>query len=140
MGGELFPVSPVTNPSCTAKEPPCRSTLNGEKDITQILADENVPEEYVFALRGDGHRVTYSRNVSQLGPQASGDEITEYAESEGMAIPSTDVKDFGERHATVPIVVAPQDMTGGEVRAAVSHLDTLPIDPAATDPIWLSGL
>jgi len=29
----------------------------------RILADTNVPEEYVSALRGDGHEVTYSRNI-----------------------------------------------------------------------------
>jgi hypothetical protein len=37
----------------------------------QILADTNVPEEYVSALRGDGHEVVYSRDVSQLGPAAT---------------------------------------------------------------------
>ncbi len=42
----------------------------------QILADTNVPEESVSALRGDGHEVVYSRDVSQLGPAAT-DDITE---------------------------------------------------------------
>jgi hypothetical protein len=106
----------------------------------QILADTNVPEEYVSALRGDGHEVVYSRAVPQLGPEATDDAITEYAEREGYAVLSTDIADFGGRNATVPILVAPQDMSGGEVRAAISRLEALPFDPADTEPIWLSGL
>lgn len=106
----------------------------------RILADTNVPEEYVFALQGDGHEMVYSRDVPELGPEASDEEITRFAESEGFAVLSTDVKDFGERAADVPILVAPQDLTGGDVRAAVSRLEALPFDPSETDPIWLSGL
>lgn len=106
----------------------------------RILADTNVPEEYVSALRGDGHELTYSRNVPELGPQATDDEITEYAESEGNAVLTTDISDFGSRDADVPILVAPQDMTGGEVRAAVGRIEALPFDPAVTDPLWLSGV
>lgn len=106
----------------------------------RVLADANVPEEYVSALRGDGHEVVYSRDVQRLGPEATDDAITDYAESEGFAILSTDVKDFGERTASVPVLVAPQDMSGGEVRAAVSRLEALPLDPSETDPVWLSGL
>lgn len=108
--------------------------------MMQILADTNVPEEYVSALRGDGHEVVYSRDIPQLGPAATDAAITEYAESEGYAILSTDVSDFGGRNATVPVLVAPQDMSGGDVRAAVSRLVALPFDPSDTDPIWLSGL
>ena len=78
----------------------------------EVLADTNVPEEYVFALRGDGHDVIYSRSVSELGQRATDAEITAYAESEGRAILTTDVSDFGSRSASVPILVAPQDMTG----------------------------
>jgi predicted nuclease of predicted toxin-antitoxin system len=106
----------------------------------QILADTNVPEEYVSALRGDGHEVVYSREVPQLGPEATDNAITEFAEAEDYAILSTDISDFGGRNATVSILVAPQDMSGGNVRAAVSRLETLAFDPADTDPIWLSGL
>lgn len=106
----------------------------------RILADTNVPEEYVSALRGDGHDVVYSRSIDQLGPEASDETITEYAESEEFAILSTDVKDFGDREATVPVFVASQDMTGGDVRAAVTRIETLQFDPAKTDPLWLSSL
>ena len=106
----------------------------------RILADTNVPEEYVSALRGDGHEVVYSRTIDQLGPEASDDAITAYAESEEYAVLSTDISDFGGRDATIPILVAPQDMTGGDVRAAVARLNALPFDPAETDPVWLSGL
>lgn len=106
----------------------------------QILADENVPEEYVSALRGDGHDVIYSRDVDQLGPEATDEAITEYAEGEGFAILSTDVKDFADRDATVPVFVSPQDMSGGDVRAAVARVESLPFDPAQTEPLWLSAL
>jgi len=106
----------------------------------EILADTNVPEEYVSALRGDGHDVVYSRDISQLGPEATDAEITEYAESDGFTLLSTDISDFGNREANIPILVAPQDMSGGDVRAAVSRLETLPFDPANSEPIWLSGL
>lgn len=105
-----------------------------------VLADTNVPEEYVFALRGDGHEVVYSRSIPELGPTASDEAITNYAESEEYAILTTDVSDFGERSATVPILVAPQDMSGGEVRASVSRLETLAFDPSDSKPVWLSGL
>ncbi|WP_276424952.1 DUF5615 family PIN-like protein [Halorubrum ezzemoulense] len=44
-----------------------------------MLADVNVPEEYVSALRGDGHDVVYSREISALGPEATDDAIVEYA-------------------------------------------------------------
>lgn len=106
----------------------------------RILADTNVPEEYVSALRGDGHEVVFTRTVDQLGPEASDEAIFEYAESEGWALLSTDLTDFSDRDATVPVLVAPQDMTGGEVRAAVARIETLPFDPARTEPLWLSSL
>ena len=49
-----------------------------------MLADMNVPEEYVSTLRGDGHDVVYSR--AALGPEATDDAIVAYAASEGMAV------------------------------------------------------
>jgi len=106
----------------------------------RILADTNVPEEHVSALRGDGHEVVYSRDCDPLGPEATDEEITEYADVEGFAVLSTDVSDFGRRHAEVPILVAPQDMTGGTVQASVARLESLSFDPAESEPIWLSGL
>jgi len=105
-----------------------------------ILADENVPEEYVSALRGDGHDVVSSRDVSELGPEADDSELVAYATAEGHAILSTDVTDFSDMDVDVPVLVAPQDMAGGEVRAAVARLEALPIDPAETEPLWLTGL
>ena len=105
-----------------------------------ILADTNVPEAYASALRGDGHDVVYSRDLDPLGPEASDAAIVEYAETNEFALLSTDVKDFAERDASVPIFVAPQNMTGGDVRAAVARVEALPFDPAATDPIWLSAI
>lgn len=104
----------------------------------RILSDVNVPEEYISALRGDGHDMSYSRDVDTLGPEATDSAIVEYAEREGLAVLSTDVKDFGNRSADISIFVAPQGMTGGEVRAAIARIDSLPFDPAQTEPIWLS--
>lgn len=106
----------------------------------RILADQNVPEEYVSALRGDDHEVTYTRAIEKLGPEADDADIIAYAESGMYAILSTDVKDFGDLETTVPVLVAPQDMTGGEVRAAVARLEALPFDPVRTKPVWLSSL
>ena len=95
--------------------------------MLRILADANVPEEYVSALRGDGHDVVYSRETSGLGPEATDNAIVAYAESEAMAILTTDVKDFADRDATVPVFVAPQDMSGGAVRAAVARVEALTV-------------
>jgi predicted nuclease of predicted toxin-antitoxin system len=106
----------------------------------RILADTNVPEEHVLALRGDGHEVVYSREVEELGPEATDDAIVGYAESEGFALLSTDVKDFGHREASVAVFVAVQGMTGGEVRRALERINALPFDPSDADPIWLSSL
>jgi hypothetical protein len=106
----------------------------------RILADTNVPGEYVFALRGDGHEVRYSRDVDQLGPEATDEAITDYAEAKGLVILSTDVKDFAGRDASVPIFVAPQDMKGGDVRTAIARIEAMAFDPAETDPFWLSTL
>jgi len=82
----------------------------------------------------------YSLEISGLGPEATDDAIVAYAESEGTAILTTDVKDFAHRDAAAPVFVAPQDMSGGSVRAAVARIESLPFDPAETDPIWLSAL
>jgi predicted nuclease of predicted toxin-antitoxin system len=106
----------------------------------EVLADVNVPEEYVSALRGDGHEIVYSREVSELGPEATDEYIVRYAEAEEYALLSTDVSDFANRDASVPVLVAPQDMTGGEVQTAVARLEALPLDAEKTDPIWLTAL
>lgn len=106
----------------------------------QILADENVPEAYVSALIGDGHRVVVSRDVPELGPGSSDRTVVEYAEREGMAVLSTDVKDFDRMDADVTVLVAPQDMTGGAVRRAVNRLESMDFDPSGVEPIWLSAL
>ncbi|MDB9252984.1 DUF5615 family PIN-like protein [Halorubrum ezzemoulense] len=79
--------------------------------MSRILTDVNVPEEYVSALRGDGHDVEYSREIAAPGPEATDDAIVAYAASEGMAIITTDVKGFADRDAAVPVFVAPQDMS-----------------------------
>ena len=106
----------------------------------RFIADVTVPEEYVSALRGDGHDVVCSRDVDALGPTATDASITEHAEREDAAVLSTDAKDFANRDASAPAFVAPQDMTGGDVRAAVARVESLPFDPAETDPIRLSSL
>lgn len=106
----------------------------------RILADENVPEAYVSALIGDGHRVSYSRDVPELGPGANDRALVEYAEREGMAVRSVDVKDLSSVDAAGAVLVAPQDMTGGAMRRAVNRLDSLDFDPSDVEPIWLSAL
>lgn len=106
----------------------------------RILADANVPEEYVSALRGDDHEVRYSRDVERLGAEATDDDIVGYAEAEGLAVLTTDVRDFAGRDASVPIFVAPQDMTGGAVRTAIARVEAMPFDPAKFRPIWLSTI
>lgn len=106
----------------------------------RVLADVNVPEEHVAALRGDGHAVVWSRNVAEFGAEATDDEIIAYAEREEFAVLSTDAKDFGDRAASVAVLVATQAMAGGEVRAAVARIAALPFDPAETEPLWLSGV
>lgn len=105
-----------------------------------ILADENVPEEYVSALRGDGQNVVYSRAIESLGPEADDGSIAAHAAEEGYAVLSTDVKDFGDLDLPVPVFVAPQDMSGGAVRTALARVREQPFDPSETEPIWLSSL
>ena len=105
-----------------------------------IIADQNVPEEYVSALRGDGHSVPYSRDIGQLGEEAIDTDILVYAESVDAAILSTDEKDFGGMDAEIPIFVAPQNLTGGQVRRAIAEIEALPADPSQMEPIWLTGL
>lgn len=104
------------------------------------IADNNVPEEHVSALRGDGHTMSYSRTIDELGPEATDEAIVEVAEQRGCAILSADLKDFGRREATIPIFLAPHGMSGGDVRAAIARIVAAPFDPAQTDPIWLSSL
>lgn len=99
----------------------------------RIFADENVPDEYVSTFRGDGHDTVYSRDVAQLGREATDAEFVAYAESEDLAILSTDAKDFVDREADVPIFVALQDMTGGDVRVVVSRIESLPFEPSETE-------
>jgi len=106
----------------------------------EVLADANVPEEYVAALRGDGHDVVYTRNVDELGPGAADPAIVEYAESNTRAIITTDAKDFSDLEADVAVFIAPQDMNGGEVREAVERIVSMPLDPVRADPLWLSAL
>lgn len=105
----------------------------------RILADVNIPEAYISALRGDDHDVVYSPDVDSLGPTATDEAIIEYAESESFAILTRDVKDFGSCEATVPVFVAPQNMSGGEIRAAVARIESMPFDPAQCEPLWLSN-
>lgn len=106
----------------------------------RIIADENVPEEHVRALRGDGHVVVRSRDVADLGPGATDESLVRYAEVEALAVISADVKDFSRMDVRVPVLVAPQEMTGGAVQRAVGRLESLGADLTKTGPIWLSTL
>lgn len=106
----------------------------------RIVVDENVPEEYVRAVDGDGHDLVSSREVPEPGPSATDLEVVRYAERESMAVLTTDVKDFASLEASVLILVAPQDTRGGEVRRAVARPVSLDLDVAAASPVWLSAL
>jgi predicted nuclease of predicted toxin-antitoxin system len=106
----------------------------------RVLADANVPEEHVAALQGDDHEVVWSRDIPELGPEATDEEIVAYVERERFAVLSTDAKDFGDRETAAAVLVATQEMTGGEVRTTVARIDALPFDPAETGPLWLSGV
>ena len=105
-----------------------------------VLADANVPAEQVAALRGDGHDIVYSRDVDDLGPTATDDDILDYAARTGRAVLTADAKDFADRDIDVPVFIAPQGMSGGDVRAAVARIIARPFDPATADPLWLSAL
>lgn len=100
----------------------------------------NVPAEYVSALRGDGHHVTYCNDVDALGPTARDEEIAAYAADREYAILSTDVKDFGHSEVDAAVFVAPQNRSGGDVRAAIARIQAMSFDPAGTEPIWLSNV
>jgi len=106
----------------------------------RIIADENVPEEHIRALRGAGYAVVRSRDVPSLGQGATDEALVRHAEDETLAVVSADVKDFSRMDARVPVLVAPQDMTGGAVQRAVERLESLGIDLTKTGPIWLSTL
>lgn len=53
-----------------------------------------------------GHEVIHSRNVDELGPEATDNAIVEHSKSKGFAVLSPDVKDFGNRNAGIDVVVA----------------------------------
>jgi hypothetical protein len=57
-----------------------------------------------------------------------------------MTVLSTDVTDFSDLDASVAVFVAPQDMSGGEVRRAVARIERLAFDPAEAGPLWLSAV
>jgi len=106
----------------------------------RLLADENVPERYVRALRGDGHEVVVSRTVSDLGPAATDTEIVHYAEAESLVILTTDAMDFAGVMDRVPVLIAPQDMSGAAVRQADNSIEWLGLTDTMAEPIWLSTL
>jgi uncharacterized protein (DUF433 family) len=78
--------------------------------------------------------------IDALGPKASDDEIAAYAEDGDWGILPTDLTDFGAVDLSIPVFVAPQDMRGGEVQAAVARIQSLPFDPSETEPLWLSSV
>lgn len=106
----------------------------------RIIADGNVPEEHVRALHGAGHTGVRSREIAELGTGATDEALVRYAEEEALAVFSADVKDFSRVDARVPVLVAPQEMTGGAVRRAVERLESRGADLSRTGPAWLSTL
>ena len=80
-----------------------------------------------------------NRDIGDLGTEAPDEMIVECADSAEAAVRSSDQMVFNGMHADIPVLIAPQSMTGGEVRQAATPLRSLS-DPARMDPIWLTGL
>lgn len=89
-----------------------------------ILADTNVPEGSVFAKREDGPEAIDRHDGGRLGLETTDDASIEYAETEGIAVFSTDGKDFGDRDARIAVFVAPEGMAGRDVRTTIAYLET----------------
>ena len=105
----------------------------------RILADVTVPGEtspHSKVMVTMSHTCRRYRN----SVRKQHDAIAEYATSEGIAILSNDLKDFGRRDFNISLFVAPQTISGGEIRAAVAQIEALPFDPAESELIWLSAL
>lgn len=106
----------------------------------RLLVDENVPERYVQALRGDGHTVIATRAVDELGPGKPDEAIVDFAAAESLAVLTTDATDFTSLERSVTILIAPQDMSGAALRTAVRRVESLELPGTVSGPIWLSSL
>ena len=106
----------------------------------RLLVDENVPERYVQALRGDGHTVISTRSVDGLGPGNPDEAIVDFALAESLPVLTTDAQDVTKLGGGLAILIAPQDMSGAAVRTAIRQVESLELLEPVSGPIWLSSL
>jgi predicted nuclease of predicted toxin-antitoxin system len=90
----------------------------------QLLADVNVNEAYVVALRNEGHAVARVSDVDTLDEAASDREILSAAASRNAVVVTNDAKDFQQFDTHAGVIVVPQtELTAGEVAAAVARIE-----------------
>ena len=90
----------------------------------RILADVNVKEAFLTALRSEGHTVERVVDVEKLGATATDSEIISYATATDTVVLTNDAKDFEQFEPHQGIIIVPQtDLTPGEVAAAISHIE-----------------
>jgi predicted nuclease of predicted toxin-antitoxin system len=89
-----------------------------------LLADVNVKEAYVVALRSEGHTVERVGDVAELDVTATDRAIVSYAQSRNAVVITNDAKDFERFDIHAGIIVVPQTkLTAGEVAAAIARID-----------------
>ncbi len=106
----------------------------------RLMVDENVPERYVQALRGDGQTVISTRTVDELGPGIPDEAIVDVAQAESLPVLTTDATDGRNLAGAVVVLIAPQDMSGAALRTAVRQGESLELLDTVSGPIWLSSL
>jgi predicted nuclease of predicted toxin-antitoxin system len=90
----------------------------------QLLADVNVNEAYVVALRNEGHSVERVAETDALDETASDREILSAADSRNAVVVTNDAKDFQQFETHAGVIVVPQtELTAGEVAAAVTRIE-----------------
>lgn len=87
----------------------------------RLVADAHVKPAYVNALESRGHDVVTVQGA--LRPEAPDEEVIQYARDEERVVLTNDDKDFKEFGDHPGVLFVPQDMTAGNVEAAVSRID-----------------
>jgi predicted nuclease of predicted toxin-antitoxin system len=89
-----------------------------------ILADVNVKDAYVVALRSEGHAVKRVVDVETLDATATDGAILSEAASRNAVVVTNDAKDFEQFDTHSGIIIVPQtELTAGEVAAAVARIE-----------------
>jgi predicted nuclease of predicted toxin-antitoxin system len=90
----------------------------------KLLADVNVNEAYVVALRSEGHTVRRVVEIDTLTETASDSAIIDSADDRDAVVVTSDAKDFQEFDTHAGVIVVPQtELTPGEVAAAVARIE-----------------